>query len=242
MQENLQSKYGKQETNLILTYNSTKVLAAIFDASQFFQWFIENASYLFVFIFMVIESSFIPFPSEVIVPPAAYLACTSHEVDIVVILLLATAGAVAGALINYGLSIWIGRPLVYRFADSKFGHACLIDREKVDKAEAYFDRHGAISTFIGRLIPAVRQLISIPAGLSKMNLGKFVIFTALGAAVWNSILAALGWWLGTIISRDQLTAKVEHYNHYLTYAGLALAAICVGIILYNIYKPRQKSI
>lgn len=194
--------------------------------------------YLLVLTLMTIESSFIPFPSEVIVPPAAYLACTSHEVSIWIILLLATAGAILGALINYWLSVWIGRPLVYRFADSKFGHACLIDRAKVDKAESYFDRHGAISTFIGRLIPAVRQLISIPAGLARMNVGKFVLFTGLGALVWNSILAALGYWLGTIVSRDQLTESVEHYNHYLTYAGLALAAVCVGVILYNVFRPR----
>ncbi|MDE5800599.1 MAG: DedA family protein, partial [Paramuribaculum sp.] len=135
---------------------------------------------------MIIESSFIPFPSEVIVPPAAYLACTRHDVNILMILLVATAGALIGALINYGLSLWIGRPLVYRFADSRIGHACLINRAKVDKAERYFDDHGAISTFIGRLIPAVRQLISIPAGLAKMNLVKFMVFTSLGALVWNS--------------------------------------------------------
>lgn len=196
--------------------------------------------YLLVFAFMTIESSFIPFPSEVVVPPAAYLACTSNDVNVWFIVILATAGAILGALINYGLSVWIGQPLVYRFADSRFGHACLINREKVNKAEAYFDRHGAVSTFIGRLIPAIRQLISIPAGLSRMNLGKFVIFTGLGALVWNSILAGLGYWLGTIVSREQLIASIEHYNHYLTYAGLALGAICIGVILYNVFKPNRK--
>ncbi|MBD5296799.1 MAG: DedA family protein [Paramuribaculum sp.] len=188
---------------------------------------------------MTVESSFIPFPSEVIVPPAAYLACTSHEVNIWVVLLLATAGAICGALVNYWLSVWIGRPIVYRFADSRLGHACLIDRAKVDKAERYFDRHGAVSTFIGRLIPAVRQLISIPAGLARMNLGKFILFTGLGALAWNGVLAALGYWLGTIVSREQLTESVEHYNHYLTYAGLALGAVCVGVILYNVLRPRK---
>ncbi|MDE6447268.1 MAG: DedA family protein, partial [Muribaculaceae bacterium] len=141
---------------------------AIFDAAQFFSWFVENANYWFVFIFMVIESSFIPFPSEVIVPPAAYLACTNtgagSDMNLTMVILIATLGALVGAFINYYLALWIGRPVVYRFADSRFGHACLINREKVDKAEAYFDRHGAISTFIGRLIPAIRQLISIPAG------------------------------------------------------------------------------
>lgn len=196
--------------------------------------------YLLVFVLMVVESSFIPFPSEVIVPPAAYLGCTSHEVNVLTVVLIATAGALGGALINYYLSMWIGRPIVYRFADSRLGHACLIDRAKVDKAERYFDDHGAISTFIGRLIPAVRQLISIPAGLARMNIVKFIIFTSLGAAVWNSILAALGYWLGTVVSRKQLYESVEKYNDYLTYAGIALGAICLLFILYNAFKPHNK--
>ena len=130
------------------------------DASEFFYWFIDNANYLFVFVFMVIESSFIPFPSEVVVPPAAYLACTNtgagSDMNIFLVVLVATLGAMCGALINYYLALWVGRPVVYKFADSRFGHACLIDRKKVNKAESYFDKHGAISTFIGRLIPAVR--------------------------------------------------------------------------------------
>lgn len=195
--------------------------------------------YLLVFLLMTVESSFIPFPSEVIVPPAAYLACTSDEVNIILVLVLATAGAIAGALINYGLSLWIGRPIVYRFADSRFGHACLITREKVDKAEKYFDDHGAASTFIGRLIPAVRQLISIPAGLSRMNIGKFIIFTGLGALVWNSVLAGLGYWLGKMVSPQDLYESVEKYNHYLTYAGLALGAACVIFIAYKAFKTNK---
>ncbi|MBD5271163.1 MAG: DedA family protein [Bacteroides sp.] len=191
---------------------------------------------------MVVESSFIPFPSEVIVPPAAYLACTSHEVNIVTVVILATAGAIVGALVNYFLSLWIGRPIVYKFAGSRLGHACLIDEAKVRHAEEYFDAHGAVSTFVGRLIPAVRQLISIPAGLSRMNLGKFVLFTGLGAGVWNCVLAALGYWLGTMVSREDLYVKVEEYNDYLTYAGLALGVVCIGIILYNAFKPKKQSI
>ena len=161
---------------------------SLFDASQFFQWFVENANYLFVFVFMVIESSFIPFPSEVVVPPAAYLAAARGDMNVVAIVAVATAGALVGALVNYFLSMLIGRPIVYKFADSRLGHALLIDREKVEKAEAYFDRHGAVSTFIGRLIPAIRQLISIPAGLARMNIWIFMIFTSLGAMVWNAIL------------------------------------------------------
>lgn len=215
---------------------------AIFDAASFFQWFVDNASYLFVFIFMVIESSFIPFPSEVVVPPAAYLACTKGDMNILAVVLVATAGAIVGALINYYIALWIGRPIVYKFANSHFGHACLIDQAKVEKAERYFDDHGAISTFIGRLIPAVRQLISIPAGLARMNIGIFVIFTGLGALAWNAILGGLGYWLGKTVPLDELFAKVEEYNQYLTYAGIAIGIACVLFILWNAFKPRKKAV
>lgn len=217
---------------------------SIFDASQFFQWFVENANYLFVFVFMTIESSFIPFPSEVVVPPAAYLACTNagagSDMNIYMVVVMATLGALCGAFINYYIALWIGRPVVYRFADSRIGHACMINREKVEKAEAYFDKHGAISTFIGRLIPAIRQLISIPAGISKMNVGQFAIFTALGALVWNAVLALLGYWLSLTVSPDMLFVKVEEYNKYLTWAGYGIALLCVAFILWNAFKPKHK--
>lgn len=227
---------------------------SLFDASHYFEIIVTNMSYFYVFLFMVIESSFIPFPSEIIVPPAAYLACqttrslTFHgqniaipDINIFIVILVATAGAIVGALINYGLSLWIGRPIVYRFADSRIGHACLIDRAKVDKAEAYFDRHGAASTFIGRLIPAVRQLISIPAGLSKMNIWVFIIFTGLGAMVWNAVLALLGWFLAKSVSIDSLFEAVEKYNSYLSIAGLILLLLCVIFIAWNAFKPKKTS-
>ena len=214
---------------------------AIFDAASFFQWFVENASYWFVFIFMVIESSFIPFPSEVVVPPAAYLAAQRGDMNVFVVVLEATAGAIVGALINYYLSLWIGRPLVYRFANSRYGHACLIDEAKVEKAEKYFDKHGAISTFIGRLIPAVRQLISIPAGLARMNVGVFVIFTGLGALMWNGVLAWLGYWLSRWVPLDQLFATVEKYNSYLSYAGLFIGLVCVAFIAWRLINPKKKA-
>lgn len=219
------------------------ILASIFDASEFFQWFVENANYLFVFVFMTIESSFIPFPSEVVVPPAAYLACTNTgaggDMNIFLVVVMATLGALCGAFINYFLALWVGRPIVYAFADSKFGHACLIDRAKVDKAEAYFDKHGAVSTFVGRLIPAIRQLISIPAGLSRMNIGVFSLFTFLGALVWNGVLAGLGYWLSLHVSPDELFEKVEQYNGYLTYAGYALLVLCILYILYNAFLKKK---
>lgn len=216
---------------------------AIFDASQFFSWFVENANYWFVFIFMVIESSFIPFPSEVIVPPAAYLAVSNagagSDMNIYGVVGIATLGALVGAFINYYLALWIGRPVVYKFADSRLGHACLIDKQKVIKAEAYFDKHGAISTFIGRLIPAIRQLISIPAGISRMNVLKFAIFTSLGALLWNSILALMGYWLARTVDLNHLFVKIEEYNHYLTLAGYTLAVLCIAYILYNALKSKK---
>ena len=218
------------------------ITLAIFDPAAIVNAFFDatpTTIYLMVLGLMIVESSFIPFPSEVIVPPAAYLAATSHEVNIFGIVALATSGAIIGALVNYYLSVWIGRPIVYRFADSRIGHACLIDRAKVDNAERYFDKHGAVSTFVGRLIPAVRQLISIPAGLARMNVGKFVIFTGLGAMAWNIVLAILGWWLGQLVPRQELFAKVEQYNGYLTYAGIALGVICVGIIAWNAFKKHE---
>ncbi len=218
---------------------------ALFDASQFFQWFVENANYWFVFIFMVIESSFIPFPSEVVVPPAAYLACTNTgaggDMNVVMVVIVATLGALVGAFINYYLALWIGRPVVYSFADSRFGHMLMINREKVNKAEAYFDKHGAVSTFVGRLIPAIRQLISIPAGISRMNVGVFALFTFLGALVWNGILGALGYWLSLSVKPEDLFTKVEEYNQYLTWCGYGLALICLVFILWNAFKPRKAS-
>lgn len=224
--------------------DATIIISAIFDAASVVNSFLSadaTTVYLMVLGLMVVESSFIPFPSEVIVPPAAYLAATTSEVNIWIVLLLATLGALIGALINYGLSVWIGRPIVYRFADSRIGHACMITTEKVQKAEDYFDRHGAVSTFIGRLVPVVRQLISIPAGLSRMNIGMFTIFTTLGAGVWNGALAGLGYWLGHIVSKDQLYQSVEKYNQYLSYIGLAIGVAAVAYIAWHALKNKQQS-
>ena len=211
----------------------------IFDAAAFFDWFVNNATYLFVFVFMVIESSFVPFPSEVIVPPAAYLAVQKGDMNILLVVLVATAGALVGALINYVLALLIGRPVVYAFANSRLGHACLIDAAKVEKAEAYIDKHGAISTFIGRLIPAVRQLISIPAGIARMNIWAFSLYTSLGALLWNGILAGLGWWLAQHVTLSQLYEAVEKYNSYLTMAGFALLALCILYIVWHAFRKKK---
>ena len=163
------------------------------ESIEFIQWCLNNLNYWTITILMAIESSFIPFPSEVVVPPAAYKAAVGSEMNVFLVVFFATLGANIGALINYSISYFVGRPIVYRFANSRLGHMCLIDAAKVEKAERYFDEHGALSTFVGRLIPAIRQLISIPAGLSKMKLSTFILYTTLGAGIWNSILAAIGY-------------------------------------------------
>lgn len=214
--------------------------ALFFDAKEFFQFFIDNANYWYVLLFMIIESSFIPFPSELVVPPAAYLAVTKGDMNVAAVVLVATAGALIGALVNYYLSVWLGRPLVYKFANSRIGHMCLINREKVEKAEKYFDEHGAASTFFGRLIPAVRQLISIPAGLARMNVGKFCLFTTLGAFVWNAILGGLGYWLGKTVSLDVLLEKIEEYNTYFSYAGLALLIFILAFMVYRWFTHKAE--
>lgn len=202
----------------------------------FIAWCLEHLNYWVITLLMAIESSFIPFPSEVVVPPAAYMAATEGKLNVFLIVVFATIGAAIGAAINYALAYYLGRPIVYKFANSRFGHMCLIDQQKVEVAEKYFDDHGALGTFIGRLVPAVRQLISIPAGLARMNFGKFMLYTSLGAGIWNSILAGMGWYIGYNYS-GQLEEKVAEYSGELKIAMLALGAF---VILYLIYKGMKK--
>ena len=202
----------------------------------FIAWCLEHLNYWVITLLMAIESSFIPFPSEVVVPPAAYMAAANGEQNVFLIVLCATVGAIVGALINYGLAFWLGRPIVYKFANSRLGHMCLIDQQKVEVAEKYFDDHGALGTFVGRLVPAVRQLISIPAGLARMNLGKFRAYTALGAGVWNSILAAIGYYLASIIPFEQLDATVAEYSSHLKVAMILLGIFVVVYLIYKGYK------
>lgn len=210
------------------------------ESVAFIQWCLDHLNYWTITLLMTIESSFIPFPSEVVVPPAAYKAAVGDSMNVYLVVLCATLGADLGALINYFLAKWLGRPIVYKFANSRFGHMCLIDEAKVQHAEEYFDKHGALSTFIGRLIPAVRQLISIPAGLAKMKLGTFLLYTTLGAGIWNSILAAIGYYLSTvpgIETEEQLLAKVTEYSHELSYIFIGIGVFVVG---YLIYKGAKK--
>ena len=209
------------------------------ESVQFIQWCLDNLNYWTITLLMTIESSFIPFPSEIVVPPAAYKAAAG-DLNIWLVIFFSTLGAVFGALINYYLALWLGKPIVYKFANSRFGHMCLINQEKVETAEKFFNKHGVIATFIGRLVTVVRQLISIPAGLAKMHIGKFIVYTALGAGIWNAILAALGWYLESIVPEDQLISTVTEYSHELGYIIIALVALALGYIIYKGVKGNQK--
>lgn len=200
---------------------------------------LDNLNYGWIILFMAIESSFIPFPSEVVMIPAAYMASETGEMSFPMVILCGTFGALIGALVNYALSYFLGRPIVYAFANSRFGHICLINQRKVEQAEAYFDRHGAVSTLIGRMIPAIRQLISIPAGLARMNLLSFVLYTSMGAAVWNCILVAIGYACHTQVDKATLIATISHYSHIIGYLCIAALIVLVTFLVYHGVKKRE---
>ena len=212
------------------------------NTADLFLWILDNLSYWVVALFMAIESSFIPFPSEVVVPPAAWKAMDPNSgMSFLLVIVFATVGADLGALINYYLAKWVGRPIIYRFADSRIGHMCLLDRKKVEVAEEYFRKHGAASTIFGRLVPAVRQLISIPAGLAGMHVGKFLLYTTIGAGVWNTVLATIGW--GIYKYTDYKTTQDVYqqalkYSHELGYIILGLAVIVVAFLAYKGLKKK----
>ncbi len=211
------------------------------NTADLFLWILDNLSYWVVTLFMAIESSFIPFPSEVIVPPAAWKSMDpASGMSFVLVIVFATAGADIGALINYYLAKWLGRPIIYRFADSRIGHMCLIDRAAVEKAEEFFRKHGAASTFFGRLVPAVRQLISIPAGLAGMRLDKFLLYTTLGAGVWNTVLAFIGWGIYRYTDYKTTMDVYQQATKYSSEIGHVLLAIAVIVVAFLIYKGVKK--
>lgn len=199
-------------------------------------WYDQNMNYATITILMTIESSVIPFPSEIVVPPAAYIASQpDSHLNIYLVVLFATIGALLGAIINYFGAIYLGRPIVYRFARSKLGHIFLLSEEKILKAEEYFNKRGKISTFVGRLIPVIRQLISIPAGLARMNIPSFLIYTFIGAGIWNVILALVGY-----IAHGQ-QELINKYTHELSYLLLGVVILFIGYVVIRQLMKRNKN-
>lgn len=207
------------------------------------EWYSGNMTYASIAALMGVESSFIPFPSEVVIPPAAFVASNPtsalyvsdvYLVNIGLIILVGTLGAMVGAIVNYVLALWLGRPIIYKFADSKLGHLCLLSSEKIQQAENYFNEHGKVSTFVGRLIPAIRQLISIPAGLSRMHFGWFLFYTFLGALIWNTILAALGY-----VANGQMDL-IKEYSHELSVAILIIVCVVAIVLIAKHFIKRKR--
>ncbi|WP_027455516.1 DedA family protein [Xylanibacter brevis] len=203
---------------------------------------LSNLNYSTIFFLMLLESTVIPVPSELVVAPAAYRAATG-DLDVFLVILFATIGADIGASINYFVALYVGRPVIYKFANSKWGKMCLLNQKKVEKSESYFDNHGIMATLTGRLVPGIRHLISIPAGLARMNYWKFLLYTTIGAGAWHSILAAMGWYLHTAVgdvSDEELKNIIGQYNHYIVGGILAIVALLIGYLLLKSYLKGKK--
>lgn len=189
---------------------------------------------------MLLESTVIPVPSELVVAPAAYHSAAGN-LDIWLVILFSTLGANAGASINYLAGWLLGRPVIWRFADSKLGKLCMLSHEKIEKSEAYFNNHGMVATITGRLIPGIRHLISIPAGLAKMHYWKFLLYTTIGAGAWNCILATMGWYLHTIVPEDQLHDKILEYGEYIKLVIVALVVIAIAYFTIKWFMKRKSN-
>lgn len=202
--------------------------------SSFFAYFLnisQSLGYSGIVLLMTIESSFFPFPSEIIIPPAAYLV-SQGQMNIFLVVLAGILGSLIGALINYYLALFLGRTIIYKIADHKICNFFLISSKKIEKAEQYFLKYGNVSTFIGRLIFAVRQLISLPAGFARMNLKNFIFYTALGSGIWVIILALVGYYFG---------AYQDLFFLYYKEFSILLIAIFIFILIFNDYKKKQNS-
>lgn len=201
---------------------------------------LSNLNYGTIFFLMLLESTVIPVPSELVVAPAAYHSAAGN-LDIWLVIIFSTLGADAGASINYLAGWLLGRPVIWRFADSKLGKLCMLSHEKIEKSEAYFNNHGMVATITGRLIPGIRHLISIPAGLAKMHYWKFLLYTTIGAGAWNCILATMGWYLHTIVPEDQLHDKILEYGEYIKLVIVALVVIAIAYFTIKWFMKRKSN-
>ncbi len=189
-------------------------------------WYMSNLNYLTIMLLMAVESSFVPLPSELVIPPAAYLA-VQGKLRLSLVIAFATLGCVLGALFNYILSYTLGRKIIYALAETKFARLFFVTPEKIENAEKYFIKNGETSTFIGRLIPGIRHLISIPAGLARMNVKSFILFTFIGSAIWNATLAIMSYFL---------IDKWEVYFKEITWGFIFIGVVFIGYLVYKGFK------
>lgn len=199
-----------------------------------------HLNYGTIFVLMLLESTVIPVPSELVVAPAAYHAAGGN-LDMWLVILFSTLGADVGATINYLAGWYLGRPIIYKFANSKWGHLCLLNQEKVEKSERYFEKHGMVATITGRLLPGIRHLISIPAGLSRMNYWKFLLYTTIGAGAWHSFLALLGHYMHAFVPEEQLNEKILEYGEYIKFGLIILVIIVCLYFLLKWYIKKKKA-
>nr|WP_314572605.1 DedA family protein [uncultured Prevotella sp.] len=207
---------------------------------SFITTLLGHLNYGTIFLLMLLESTVIPVPSELVVAPAAYHAAGGN-LDMWLVIFFATLGADCGATINYLAGWYLGRPLIYKFANSKWGHMCLLNQEKVEKSEKYFDKHGLVATITGRLLPGIRHLISIPAGLAKMSYWRFLLYTTIGAGAWHSILALLGHYMHSFVPEEQLEEKILEYGEYIKIGLIVLVLIACIYFLVKWYIKRKKN-
>lgn len=204
--------------------------------SSIIDWYILHINYLTITLLMAIESSFIPFPSEIVVPPAAWKAAQG-QMSLAGVFLSSTAGAIIGALFNYYFALYLGRKVLYKLADTRIAHFLLIKKEGLEKAEVYFNKYGRSSTFIGRLVPGIRQLISLPAGLARMNLKHFLIYSFLGSGLWNIVLMLLGYFL---YSQKELLEKQYHnISYFLLAIGVLFFTFLIAKGIFRRGKEKQ---
>ena len=206
-------------------------MVAIFQ--KVIEWYMVHITYWTVFLLMAIESSFIPFPSEIVIPPAAYKAANG-DMNIFLVVFAGTMGAIVGALFNYYFAKWLGNKLLLKFANTRLAHMMLIDQSSIEKSENYFRKHGKTSTLIGRLVPGIRQLISLPAGLANMKLSDFILYTTIGSTIWNVILALLGYFFWS--QKDIL----DKYYTELSLVFLGLGILYVAYLIFNGFRKNKK--
>ncbi len=204
-------------------------MGAIFQ--QILGWYMDHITYWTVFLLMAVESTIIPFPSELVIPPAAFKAANG-DMNIFLVIIAGSMGAVAGSMINYYLAKWLGNKLLLKFVNTRLAHLMMIDQAAIEKTERYFLKNGKISTLIGRLIPGIRHLISLPAGLANMKLRDFILFTAIGATAWNIILAMLGYFF---------YSQKELLDRYYKELIILIIAIGVVYVFFLVYKSFRKN-